>query len=172
MEISNSNIKKILIFSEKKIIFLYFLRKSWQYFLVSALEIFSKNTALKKFLMFSQKRSYFFWKWKLRKKIVLIHEMDFCYISESNFPWSKFFYLFRYKEANFSKLKYLLKIINSHFFSFYNNFFYSASFLFPLLIDSCNVHDRIVGFLFCLESLFRKSIFVYSFIIFLIIFSW
>ena len=86
MEISNSNIKKILIFSEKKIIFLYFLRKSWQYFLVSALEIFSKNTALKKFLMFSQKRSYFFWKWKLRKKIVLIHEMDFCYISESNFP--------------------------------------------------------------------------------------
>ena len=68
----------------------------------------------------------------------MFQENDFSYISGSNFPRSKNFYTFPYKEAKFSKLI---------LFSLYDIFFYSQqAFVFPFLRDICNVHDHIAAF--------------------------
>ena len=82
----------------------------------------------------------------------------------------KLSYTFSYKEANFSKLKYFVIIIVRRFFSFYNIFFHTQqAFLFHLLRDFCNVHDRIVGFVFFFRKILIsfKSLFFVVFLCFL-----
>ena len=88
MEVSNSKIKNFFYFLKRKL-FLYFL---------------------KKVLIFSQKKCQFFGNRNL-KKILMFHETELSYTSGSNFPRSKIFYTFSYKETKNFKLKCFLIII-------------------------------------------------------------
>ena len=83
------------------------------------LSLKNKNSTLRKFLtsqetetrekfpIFSQKKAVLiFQETEIQKKFLMFQETF--YISGSNFPRSKKFYTFSYKEAKFSKLKYFL----------------------------------------------------------------
>ena len=136
MELSGSSIKKFHIFSRKK-----------------SFLIFQETETPQKFISFPQKKAFpIFRETETPKKFFIFYKMELFNISRRDFPRSKIFYTFYYKESKFSKLKYFLIIITSHFSSFYNIFFYTQqAFVFRLLRDFCNVHDHIVTcFLFLL----------------------
>ena len=56
------------------------------------------------------------------KKILIFQETESSYTSGSNFPRSKAFYTFSYKEGKVFKWKYFLIIVIRHFFTFYDIF--------------------------------------------------
>ena len=144
MEHSNSKIKKFLILSQKKV-FLIFPEMELCIFQTRARKNNRIQPLLENFLYLlnwkSQKNFLYF----LKKsplfsgngnpgKFLIFQETELSYGSGSNFPRSKVFYTFSYKEAKIFKLKYFLIIIIWHFFSFYNIFFYTQqAFVFPLL---------------------------------------
>ena len=83
---------------------------------------------------------------KLKTKNFCLRE-NFSHIStHTHTHTQKVSYIFSYKEAKFSKLKYFLIIVIKRFFSFYITFFYTQPVYFFNLKDLCNIHNHIVAF--------------------------
>ena len=123
MELSRCNIKKILIFSQKKT-FLIFLEMEPRTFYLKLEK--QNNSTRRKFLILQQtenpKKCHIFWK-ESSEKNYIFHEVT-CK------AWKSSFYTFLYKEAKFSKWKCIFIIVIKRFFSFYNIFFYTQQALF------------------------------------------
>ena len=159
MKLPNSEIKKFLIFSQKKA-FLLFSQKSLPHFLTAAPKIL-----LWKKIFFFSKKSPIFWKLKPRKYSYILENGIFYPIT---FQDQKLFVLFLSKKQKI--LKHFLVIITWQFLSLHNFFSYTQqAFFFPLLRDFCNVHDHIVAFFLFFYFLFWE-IFV-TFTTILLLFS-
>ena len=152
MELCSSNIKRFLIFSQKKAFLIFRETKIPKKFLIfqgTELSYISGNGSPKKLQEVTSraqkmKKKKTLWKIHLhfRKwsflastlKNFLIFQEITCKSWKSKIIYIRFkykrkrkkvSYTFPYKEAKFSKLKHLLIMIIRHFFSFYNIFFYT-----------------------------------------------
>ena len=115
------NLQKILLWKN----FIYFLNRELFLYSLKKCPLIFQSVSTK---TCSETFSYIFWKkpqfveMETSKKILIFQETESSYISGSNFPRSKAFYTFSYKEGKVFKWKYFLIIVIRHFFTFYDIF--------------------------------------------------